>query len=92
MMERIESELNLRDYDIQTQIKDMDFDNYNPITNLGGLFMVILLLVVEFAGVFILKLVVKYLKRVRAKQKFEASQHEGGESNKSESRFKRKAK
>lgn len=65
LMEHIEGDPGLKKLDILNQVKDMDFETFNPITNVGGLFIVVLLLFVEFILAATLKCVVTWLKKVR---------------------------
>lgn len=64
-MHMIETNPSFKQFDIQNQIKDMDFNSYNPIKNVGGLSIILCLLFVEFVGVFLLKALVSYLKKIR---------------------------
>ena len=52
----------------------MGFETFNPILNLGGIFIVILITIAQFILLLILKLVARILK----KKLIAASQLEGG--------------
>ena len=54
-----------REYDILTQVKDMGFETFNPILNIGGLFAVIFVVVMQFMLVIVLKFAVSALKKQR---------------------------
>ena len=45
LMKQTEEDVSAKDYAIITQVQDMDFQSFNPIMNIGGLFVVILIII-----------------------------------------------
>jgi hypothetical protein len=46
----------------------MGFETYNPIQNIGGLFIVLVLIVAQFASLAVIKLLIGWLKWCRRNQ------------------------
>lgn len=49
----------------------MDFETFNPILNIGGLFTVICAVIAQLLVIGLLKIVMKYLKHLKSKNEFE---------------------
>ena len=62
------------------QIQDMGFETFNPILNIGGLFIVFVLIVAEFFLLAAIKLVIFVLQMCRRSLKTRQNGFEGGET------------
>ena len=59
----------------------MGFETYNPILNIGGLFIILVLIVAEFFLLAAIKLMIIVLRMCRRSLKNSSSGFEGGETN-----------
>lgn len=69
----IDAKDNYKGYNIINQIKDMEFETFNPILNVGGLFVVFMVLLLGFIIYFVISLsLMCYIRRTSDVS------HEGG--------------
>lgn len=67
-MTSLASDDKLRSLDFNIQIKEMGFETFNPVTNMGGLFTLVWAVIFEFMLVGVISLAVKRFKIYRSRR------------------------